>query len=145
MTESLIFDVSGVDGALGTSGKPEHQSTASHGVHGLWGSHATDGQSGTSAGTIELRLTTPTTTANIPKNVVLANPIHADVKLDGTIVYSDGRLQMMDTILKVKLGKTMTFRAVGGHGGDGGNGGYGQHGGKGLRYVSFLTFFNTHF
>jgi hypothetical protein len=144
MTKPRIFDVSGVDGASGTSSK-RHHSTASHGVRGLGDSHGTDGQCGTSAGTIELRLTTPKTTANIPKNVVLANPIDVDVKLDGTIVYSDGRLQKMDTILKVNLGKTMRFRALGGHGGNGGDGGYGQHGGKGLRYGAFLTFFNIHF
>lgn len=140
----MKFDVSGVDGASGISRK-RHHSTASRGVRGLDGSHATDGQCGTSAGTIDLRLATPTTTANIPRNVILANPIDTDVKLDGTIVYSDGRLQNMDSILNVDSGKTMRFRALGGRGGDGGSGGYGEHGGEGLRYGPFLTFFNIHF
>ena len=136
-----IFDVSGVDGASGISGKRQY-STASCGKHGLKGSHGTDGQCGTSAGTIKVRLTTPpTTTANIPKNVVLANPIDADVNLDASIVCTAGRLQKIDTIMTINSEKLMHFRALGGHGGDGGDGGYGQHGGNGLEYGT-LTFFN---
>ncbi|KAF8814509.1 hypothetical protein BYT27DRAFT_7206090 [Phlegmacium glaucopus] len=131
--QPLIFDVSGVNGASGTSGTSRGHSTASNGEDGLRGGHGTDGQPGTSAGTIAVRLTTPTTTVNIPKNVVLPNPIDADVKLDASIVRTAGQLQQMDTILKIGSGKLMSFFALGGHGGNGGDGGDGQHGGKGFR------------
>jgi hypothetical protein len=86
-----------------------------------------------------VRLTTPTTTANIPKNVVLANPIDADVKLDASFVCTAGRLQKMDTILKINSGESMCFLAAGGNGGHGGHGGDGQNGGKGFKYGAFLV------
>ncbi|KAF8814527.1 hypothetical protein BYT27DRAFT_7206095 [Phlegmacium glaucopus] len=125
-----IFDVSGVTGASGTSGTSRGHSRASGG-DGLGGGHGTGGRCGTSAGTIAVRLTTPTTTANIPKNVVLPNPIDADVKLDASIVHTAGQLKKMDTILKIDSGGSMSFFTLGGHGGNGGNGGNGQHGGHG--------------
>ena len=133
-----IFDVSGVDGASGTSGNSRDHSTASGGQHGRSGGHGTDGQHGTSASNIAVQLTTPTTTANIPKNVVLANPIDVDVKLDTSIISTAGQLQKKDTILKINSGELMSFHALGGHGGNGGNGGNGQHGGKGYGYGAFL-------
>ena len=129
------FDVSGINGAPGISGSVGHSSTYADGQRGGDG---TDGQCGTDAGTIAVRLTTPRT-ANIPKNVVLPNPIDADVKLDASIVSTAGKLQKMDSILKINPRKSMCFLALGGHGGDGGNGGNGGHGGKGLRYGTFLV------
>ena len=75
---------------------------------------------GTACRHVKFFLYTPTTTANIPRNVILASPIDTDVKLDATIVYSNGRLQNMDSMLNVNSGKTMRFRALGGRGGDGG-------------------------
>ena len=135
-----IFDVSGADGASGISGNTYH-TTASRGRSGISGMNGTDGQSGTSAGTIAVRLTTPTTTANIPQNVVLANPIGADVRLEASIVCAAGQLRKMDTIMKVNLGESMCFYALGGQAGNGGHGGYGEHGGKGYKYGA-LRFFN---
>ena len=140
MIKPPFFDVSGVDGASGISG-PRYHTTASRGSDGVSGMDGTDGQSGTTAGTVAVRLTTPITTANIPENVVLANPIDADVKLEASIVCPAGRLQKLDTIMKINLGGSMCFHALGGHGGRGGDGGYGQHGGKGYKYGAYLTFF----
>ena len=134
-----IFDVSGIHGAPSTSGKNFGHSTAHTSQHGLWGGHGANGQHGTSAGTISLRLTTPPTTANIPQNVVLANPIDADVKLDGSIVCTAGRLQNMHTVLKIRSGELMAFLAAGGNGAHGGNGGDGENGGKGFMYGAFLV------
>jgi hypothetical protein len=129
MIRPPIFDISGVDGASGTSGRSLGHSKASTGGDGRNGGHGTDGQSGTSAGNIDVQFTTPTT-ANIPKNLVLPNPIDADVKLDAFIDWT-GRVQRMDTILKIEAEKSMFFLALGGHGGNGGNGGNGEHGGNG--------------
>ena len=136
MNKPPIFDVSGFHGASGTSGEDHSYSTASRGQSGWSGGHGTGGQHGTSSGTISVRFTTPTTTANIPKNVVLANPIDVDVKLDAYIGAAD-KLQKMDNVLKIKSGESMSFLAWGGNGGHGGNGGNGQHGGKGYRYGVF--------
>ena len=136
MKKPPIFDVSGVHGASGTSGQDYSNSTASRGRNGRSGDHGTGGQQGTSSGTISVRFTTPTTTANIPKNVVLANPIDVDVKLDAYIGAAN-KLQKMDTVLKIKSGESMSFLAWGGNGGHGGNGGNGQHGGRGRRYEHF--------
>lgn len=133
MTKPLIFDVSGVHGASGTSGINRGRSTASYGSDGLSGGHGTDGQHGTSAGYIEVQLTIPKTTVDIPKNVVLPNPIDADVKLDSSAVCTAGRLQTMDKILKFSPGESISFLAWGGHGGNGGSGGNGEHGGMGLQ------------
>ena len=141
MIKPPFFDVSGVDGASGTSGTT-YYTTAPKGSSGLSGMDGTDGQSGTTAGTVAVRLTTPKTTANIPKNVVLANPIDADVKLEASIVCPAGRLQKLDTIMKINLGESMCFHALGGHGGNGGNGGNGQHGGDGYKYGAYLTILN---
>ena len=135
----MIFDVSGVDGVSGTSGWDFGGSTASRGQGGARGGHGTGGQHGTFAGTISVRLTTPTTTANIPKNVVLSNPIDVDVKLDASLVSTAGQLQKMDTVLKIKSGESISFLALGGNGGRGGNGGNGQNGGRGYRYGAFLV------
>jgi hypothetical protein len=139
MIEPPSFDVSGVHGAPGISGYDLGLSTGPLGQHGQRGGHGTRGQHGTSAGTISVRLTTPKSTANIPKNVVLANPMDADVKLDASLVCADGQLQKMDTVLKIKSGETMSFLALGGNGGQGGHGGNGQHGGKGFEYGAFLV------
>ena len=139
MIEPPIFDVSGVNGASGTSGTSFDHCTASGGMDGRWGAHGAKGQNGTSAGNINVRLTTPTTTANLPKNKVLPNPIDVDVKLDAALVCT-GRLQKKDAILRIKSGESMCFHALGGHGGDGGDGGNGEHGGKGFRYGTFLVF-----
>ena len=138
MIEPPIFDVSGVHGASGTSGEDLGQSTAPLSQHGLRGGRATIGQRGTPAGTISVQLATPTTTANIPENVVLANPIDADVKLDASFVCTTGRLQKMDTVLKINSGESMCLLASGGNGGHGGHGGHGQNGGKGFKYGAFL-------
>ena len=138
MIEPPIFNVSGVSGASGTSGRDFTLSKASTSDNGRSGGDGTDGECGTSAGTIAVRFTTPTTTANIPKNVVLPNPIDADVNLDASIV-CNGKLQKMDTILKINLGELMSFLTLGGHGGNGGNGGNGERGGKGYRYDAFLV------
>ena len=138
MIEPLVFDVSGVDGTSGISGV-SYGSVASRGRDGLWGGHGIDGHCGTSAGTISMQLSTPTTTSIIAKKVVLANPIDVDVKLDASIVKSSGELQKMDTLLNIKSGQTMCFIALGGHGGNGGHGGHGQDGGKGYRHGTFLV------
>ena len=142
MTKPPIFDVSGVHGAPGISGEGQFQ--AGNGTNdGRNGVHGTGGQDGTPAGTISVRLTTPTTTANIPENVVLANPIDVDVKLDAYIAQATGQLQKMDTVLKINSWESMSFAAVGGNGGNGGNGGHGQNGGKGYKYgASLLLSFN---
>jgi hypothetical protein len=139
MMKAPIFDVSGVHGVPSTSGKNFSHSTAHTSQHGLWGGHGANGQHGTSGGTISLQLTTPPTTANIPKNVVLAKPIDADVKLDGSIVCTAGRLQNVHTVLKIKSGELMAFLAAGGNGAHGGNGGDGQNGGQGFMYGAFLV------
>jgi hypothetical protein len=137
---SPIFNVSGVNGASGTSGT-RFYTTASYGYNGVRGDHGTDGQHGTSAGTIAVRLATPITTANLPKKVVLANPIEVDVQLDASIVYSNGQRQKVDTILKLSLGESICFYAFGGNGGNGGHGGHGQHGGEGIRFGAFLVLY----
>jgi hypothetical protein len=125
MIKPLIFDVSGVHGTV--SGD-------------AWGcSDGAEGQRGTNAGTIAVRLTTPTTTADIPKNVVLPNPIDVNVKLDASIVSTTGRQERMDTKLKINSGESMCFLALGGHGGNGGNGGNGERGLQGARYGAFLV------
>ena len=136
MIERLIFDVSGVDGTSGTSGRDFTHSTAPG--DGRRGGDGTDGQCGTSAGTIAVRLTTPTTTANIPKNVILPNPIDTDVNLDASIVCK-GQLKKIDIILKINSEESMCFHALGGHGGNGGNGGNGERGGNGSGYDAFLV------
>jgi len=136
MTKSRIFDESGVHGAPGTSRKDLGNSMAPLGQDGQKGGHGTRGQPGTHASNIQVRLSTPTTTANIPKNVVLANPIDVDVKL----VYTTGQMQKVDNTLKIDSGESMSFLAIGGNGGNGGNGGDGQNGGKGNEYGPFLVF-----
>ena len=137
MIEPPVFDVSGAHGAPGDSGY-SYTSTASRLVKSRTGGDGTDGQHGASAANISMRLATPLATA-IPKNVVLANPIDANVKLDANFVYTTGQLVKMDTILKIKSRETMCFHAVGGNGGRGGNGGNGQHGANGYRYGTFLV------
>ena len=138
----IIYDVSGANGASGTSGHSYHYK-AGTGMHdGAPGGDGTDGQLGATAGTIAVRLTTPTTTANIPKNVVLAKPIDVDVKLEASVVFSTDRLQKTNTILKINSGESICFHALGGHGGKGGDGGDGQDGGTGYRYDTFLALFN---
>ena len=141
MIQPPIFDVSGAHGAPGTSGEDLGLTTAHLSQHGLRGGRGTIGQRGTPAGTISVQLATPTTTANIPKNIVLANPIDGDVKLDGSFVGTDGRLQKMDTVLKINSGESICLLARGGNGGDGGHGGNGQHGGKGFPYGAFFVRF----
>ena len=137
-----VFDVSGVNGVSGTSGDSFY-STASDGSDGRDGGYGEDGQCGRDAGTIAMRLSTPETTAGIPKNVVLPHPIDVDVKLDASIKGSGGQLQKMDTILKINAGELMFFLALGGHGGHGGNGGNGEDGGTGFRYgASLILSFN---
>ena len=103
------------------------------------GGDGTGGQDGTSADTISVRLTT---TANIPENVVLDNPIDVDVKLDAYIAQADGQLQKIDTALKINSSEWSSFLAVGGNGGQGSNGGNGQQGRKGVRYGAFLLLSN---
>ena len=125
----IIFDVSGVDGASGTSGKSFSHSTAH--LDARRGGHGTDGQAGTTAGDIAVRLTTPTTTANIPKNVVLAKPIDTDVRLRASIINSSKQKEKTDAIWTINSGKLMCFHALGGHGGNGGDGGDGGNGGGG--------------
>jgi hypothetical protein len=142
MFQPPIFDVSGVDGASGISGYCLGHSRASTGADGRNGGHGTNGKCGTPAGTINVRFTTPTTTANILENLVLPKPIDADVQLDASIVFCTGQVQKMDTILKIKSEKSMFFLALGGHGGKGGNGGDGEDGGHGYRYGAFLVSFN---
>jgi len=137
MNKPPIFDVSGVHGASGTSGKDRGHSIASPSAHGRMGGHGTGGQHGTSAGTISVRFTTPTATANIPKNVVLANPIDVDVKVDAYIARAAGQQKEMNTVLKIDSRESMSFLAVGGNGGHGGNGGNGQHGARGKKYERF--------
>ena len=141
-----IFDVSGAHGASGISGRSlGHSCAGSDGIRlrggdGQRGGDGTDGQCGASASTIDVQLTTPTTTADTPKNlnVVLPNPINADVKVDASI-RTAGRLQKMDAVLKIKPEKLMCFFALGGNGGAGGAGGHGEHGGPGLKYGTFLV------
>ena len=136
MIKPPIFDVSGVHGASGISGKDRGHCVAHTTDDGLNGGNGTGGQDGTSAGTILVRLTTPTTTANIPKNVVLANPIDVDVMLDAS-TQAAGQLQKMYTVVKINSWESMSFLAVGGNGGQGGNGGDGESGCPGYRYGAF--------
>ena len=131
------FEVNGVDGAEGASGLDRGNSTASVGQDGERGGHGDKGKRGASAGEIAVRLTTPTT-ANIPKNVVLANPIDADVQLNTAIVSANGHQIVEDKIWKFKPGDLMRFYARGGDGGNGGDGGDGEHGGNGFKYGAFL-------
>jgi hypothetical protein len=131
MSNPPIFEVPGIHGASGISGYSYAHSPDDYGGHGQRGGNGTGGQDGSSAGTISVRLTTPTTTANIPENVVLPNPIDVDVKVDAYIAQAAGQLQKMDTVLKINSWESMSFIAVGG---DGGNGGNGQDGGTGYRY-----------
>lgn len=156
------FDVSGVDGATGTSGESFTHFKPPLGQHGLSGGHGTEGQHGTSAGTIAVQFSTPrwietrhsycdgevksddyvsdhviSKTANIPIDRVLANPIDVEVYLDGSIVSTDGHLQKMGRLMTINSDKSISFLALGGHGGDGGDGGDGGSGGKGFKYVDF--------
>ena len=134
-----IFDVSGSHGSPGTSGESLGDSTANMGQHGVRGGRGTIGQRGVNAGTISMQLSTCMSTAEIPPNLVLPDPIDADVKVDASFVSPDGRLQKMDTVMKVNSGELIRLLALGGSGGNGGHGGHGQHGGKGFRYgVSLL-------
>jgi hypothetical protein len=141
MIKPPIFDVSGDDGAPGTSGRDYSNSTAAN--DGQNGGDGTDGQYGTSGGNISMRLATviplAVTTAIIPKNVVLANPIDAEVKLAAYFDSTGGRVQKMDTILKINAGQSLCFFALGGNGGPGGHGGNGQKGGKGAKYGAFIV------
>ena len=137
----LPIDASGDQGASGESGqhgKDRKHSLNKYSQDGMRGGDGTGGQCGTSAGTISVRLITPKTTANIPENVILANPIDVEVKLHGSITKVSGQLQEVDTVLKIKSWESMSFLAVGGNGGRGGNGGNGQNGEKGYRSFSFL-------
>jgi hypothetical protein len=143
MSNPPIFDVPGIHGASGISGYSHWHPPTGYGDYGQRGGNGTGGKDGSSAGTISVRLTTPTTTANIPENVVLPNPIDVDVKLDAYIAQAAGQLQKMDTVLKINSWESMSFLAVGGTGGNGGNGGNGQDGGTGYRYgASLLLSFN---
>jgi len=138
MIQPPIFDVSGADGPPGASGKDFDDSTALPGQRAKRGGRGNRGERGESAGTISVRLTTPTTTENIPKTMVLANPIDADVRLNASLNCADGQLQKRNTILNIKVGESMCFSALGGNGGQGGNGGNGQNGAKGSKYGIFL-------
>lgn len=132
------FDVSGVHGAPGPSGVDLGSTTAPIGNNGRRGGHGTQGYGGTPAGTISMRLATPISTADIPENVILANPNDADVKLKASIVYTTGQQHDMDTILKINSDESMSLLARGGNGGRGGDGGSGQNGGTGVRYGAFF-------
>ena len=140
-----IFDVSGAHGASGISGKSlGHTCAASdesrrRGGDGQRGGDGTDGQCGTSGSTIDVQLTTPKTTADTPKNVVLPNPINVDVRVNASIVCAAGWLQKMDVVLKIKPENLMCFLALGGDGGAGGYGGHGEHGGPGSKYGTLLV------
>jgi hypothetical protein len=128
MIKPPIFDVSGIHGASGNSGMSSSHLYSEYNYKSKVGGDGTNGQCGTSAGTITVRLTTPTTTADVPKNVVLPNPISADVKVDASIVCTAGRLQKLDAVLKIMPEKLMCFLAPGGDGGAGGDGGDGENG-----------------
>jgi hypothetical protein len=135
MIQPRIYDESGVHGAPGSSGEDPDDPMAPLGQDGQKGGHGTRGQPGKHGSNIQVRLSTPTTTANIPKNVVLPNPIDVDVKL----VYTAGRTEKLDNTLKIDSGESMSFLAMGGNGGNGGNGSKGQNGGKGKEYGAFLV------
>ena len=137
-----IFDVSGVHGASGISDRSLGQTCVASDGSSRWGQRGgdgTDGQCGTSGGTIDVQLTTPKTTADTPKNVVLPNPINADVRVNASIVCAAGRLQKMDVVMKIKPENLMCFLALGGDGGAGGYGGHGEHGRPGFKYGTLLV------
>jgi hypothetical protein len=128
-----VFNVSGEDGAPGLAGVDWAYSTAQEGHHGRNGGHGRPGQDGTPAGTIAQQLLTPESTALIPQNVLLAQPVDADVQLATELVSSDGQARRVDTVLNVDAGEMIWLRANGGSGGRGGDGGGGEHGGVGIR------------
>ena len=136
MIKLPIFDVSGAHGAPGISGEGYHSRATFNGRNG---GHGTDGQHGTYASNISMRLATPLATT-VPKNVVLANPIDANVKIDAYFFHTTEQMEKMDTILKINPGGSMQFHALGGNGGCGGNGGNGQDGGNGVRYGAFSRY-----
>ena len=136
----MIFDVSGINGAPGASGIDYDYLPAPVDYDGSSGGHGETGQRGTSAGIIAMQLTTPISTANIPKNVILANPSDADVKLLVSNVDTADQPQNMDTIIKINSGESIYLHARGGNGGRGGDGGNGQDGGKGFRYSGFSRY-----
>ena len=131
MIKPPIFDVSGAHGASGKRG--------SSGINsGRDGDHGGKGEDGKYAGNISMRLATPLTTT-IPKNVVLAHPVDAVVKIDAYFLHATEQLEKMDTILRIKPGEPMCFHALGGNGGRGGDGGSGGKGTTGMRFVAFLV------
>ena len=128
-----IFNVSGNNGLAGGGGYNRGYSKAFRGEHGLRGGHGSPGQRGTAAGTISMEISTPTSSSLLPINVVLPQPIDADVMINTSLVFPLGNLERMDTILKVDAGESICLLAAGGHGGHGGDGGDGQNGGDGIR------------
>jgi hypothetical protein len=127
------FNVSGRDGNPGAAGIDRGFSIAAEGHHGRDGGNGSPGQNGTPAGTIKQQLLTPEKTALIPQNVLLAQPIEADVQIETELLFSSGEAHRVDTILNVDAGEMIWLRANGGSGGRGGDGGGGEQGGVGIR------------
>jgi hypothetical protein len=130
-----VISVSGNDGSAGPSGYDYGGTTAQMGHHGMSGGDGSAGHDGISAGTITLQISSPETTALLPRNVVLSQSIDVDVMTERKLVYPNGELELVDTILKVDSGEPICLRAKGGDGGRGGDGGGGQNGGAGVPYV----------
>jgi hypothetical protein len=134
-----IFSVSGRDGSAGATGYGYGGSMAQVGQHGTSGSDGRAGEFGIPAGTITLQISSLEAAALLPHNVVLAQPLDADVMIEGELVYPSGEAQRIDTILKVDSGEQIHLRAKGGDGGRGGDGGNGQNGGAGVPYVFLIS------
>ena len=130
-----IFSVSGRDGSAGATGYGYGSSTAHVGHHGTSGGDGRAGEAGIPAGTITLQISSPEAVALLPHNVVLAQPLDADVMIECELVYPSGEAKRIDTILNVDSGEQIHMRAKGGDGGRGGDGGDGQNGGAGVPYA----------
>jgi hypothetical protein len=137
-----IFNVSGSDGAAGSAGVDYGLSTAPAGTHGVRGGHGSPGQPGVAAGEITMQLASPTASALLPYNVVLAEPVDTDVTIQSQLIFSDRQTSQIDTIMNIEGGDYIGLRALGGSGGRGGDGGNGQNGGVGIRCLLIqLVFF----
>jgi hypothetical protein len=128
-----VFDVSGEHGAPGVTGIGLGHLQASTGQDGRRGGHGGPGHPGKPAGQIFMQLSTPRSTAAIPKDVILARPTDSDVMMDTSMLLPTGQSKKMETILGVQAGQSIVLLAKGGDGGRGGDGGNGEDGGTGQR------------
>jgi hypothetical protein len=142
---AFTLNVSGTHGLPGVAGADYSYFAALDGYHGIRGGDGLPGQPGTAAGVIKLQILTPESTARLPLNVVLEQPIDADVMIESEIITSDGETSRFNTIVKVDSDQVIQLLARGGDGGYGGNGGHGQDGGHGIRYLVLFRSFTFSF